>query len=176
MKKRLNLLPKQDAQKSTGEQRREARLARIAGALASGASITAIAAKEGISRVIASREANSSNCRQLIATFVDEERELMFGLCYRATRVIEEALAAMREYTTKDGKVFGGGPDHYARLAATKHLRDLLGAGQPPPKPVEEQPRTLTLDDLKRLFMSGTTGRQALREMEEEAAEREAAA
>ena len=70
MKKRLNLLPKQDAQKPTGELRREARLARIAGALASGASITDIAATEGISRVIASREANSPNCRQLIATFV----------------------------------------------------------------------------------------------------------
>ena len=55
MKKRLNLLPKQDAQKPTGELRREARLARIAGALASGASITDIAATEGISRVIASR-------------------------------------------------------------------------------------------------------------------------
>src|SRR5215213_7772641 len=154
MKKRLNLLPKQDAQKSTGEQRREARLARIAGALASGASITDIAAKEGISRVIASREANSSNCRQLIATFVDEERALMFGLCYRATRVIEEALEAKREYTTKDGKVFGGGPDHYARLAATKHLRDLLGAGQPPLKPIEEKERMLTLQDIERYLAS----------------------
>src|SRR5215208_3752094 len=47
MKKKLNLLSKQDAQKPTGELRREARLARIAGALASGASITDIAATEG---------------------------------------------------------------------------------------------------------------------------------
>ena len=44
----------------------EARLARIAGALASGATITEIAANEGISRV---------------GEFVDEERELMLGLC-----------------------------------------------------------------------------------------------
>lgn len=150
MTKRLNLLPKQDAQKRTGELRREARLARIAGALASGASITDIAATEGISRVIASREANSPNCRQLIATFVDEERELMFGLCYRETRVIEDALEAMREYTTKDGTVFGGGPDHYARLAATKHLRDLLGAGQPPAKPIDEKMGIPTLQDIER--------------------------
>src|SRR5215210_1986626 len=150
MKKRLDLLPKEGAEKPTGELRREARLARIAGALASGASITDIAATEGISRVIASREANSPKCRQLIATFVDEERELMFGLCYRATRVIEDALEAMREYTTKDGKVFAGGPDHYARLAGTKHLRDFLGAGQPPAKPIEENPVQLTLQDIER--------------------------
>src|SRR5215204_4862556 len=161
MKKRLNLLPKQDAQKPTGELRREARLARIAGALASGASITDIAATEGISRVIASREANSSKCRQLIATFVDEERELMFGLCYRATRVIEDALQAMREYTTKDGKVFGGGPDHYARLAATKHLRDLLSAGQPPAKPIEEPKRTMTLEELKQVLSENEMKREA---------------
>lgn len=160
MKSKLNLLPKQDADKPTGELRREARLARIAGALASGASITDIAAKEGISRVIASRQANSSKCRQLIATFVDEERELMFGLCYRATRVIEEGLEAIREYITKDGKVFGGGPDHYARLAATKHLRDLLGAGQPPPKPVEEPKRELTLDELKRILAASMPERE----------------
>ena len=154
MKKRLNLLPKQDAQKPTGELRSEARLARIAGALASGASITDIAATEGISRVIASREANSPNCRQLIATFADEERELMFGLCYRATRVIEDALEATREYTTKYGKVFGGGPDHYARLAATKHPRDFLGAGQPPLKPIEEKERMLTLQEIERYLAS----------------------
>jgi hypothetical protein len=54
-----------------------------------------------------------------LADFVDEERELMLGLCYRATRAIEEVFDTTREYTTKDGKVFHGGPDHYARLAAT---------------------------------------------------------
>ena len=67
--------------------------------------------------------------------FVDEERELMLGLCYRATQAIEDALDATREYTTKDGKVFHGGPDHYARLAATKHLREFLSAGRPPALP-----------------------------------------
>jgi hypothetical protein len=92
--------------------RREARLARIAGSLASGATVTEIAAAEGISRAMASHEANSLACRQLIADFVNHEHELMLGLFYRAVRAVEEALSATREYTTKEGQVFSGGPDH----------------------------------------------------------------
>jgi hypothetical protein len=67
----------------------------------------------------------------------------------------------MREYTTKDGKVFGGGPDHYARLAATKHLRDLLGAGQPPAKPIEEQNRRLTLEEIELAIAEAQQKREA---------------
>ena len=57
---------------STAELRREGRLARIAKALVSGASVTDIAEAEaeGISRTLASREANSPECRQLVAEFV----------------------------------------------------------------------------------------------------------
>ena len=50
--------------------RRDGRLARIAKALASGATVTDIAEAEGISRTTASRNANSPECRQLIAEFV----------------------------------------------------------------------------------------------------------
>src|SRR3954451_19054830 len=103
-----------DAAPSLG---REARLARIAGAIASGAKVTDIAEAEGISRVMASREANSLECRQLIADFVNHEHELMLGLFYRSVRIIEQALYARREYTTREGEVLQGGPDHYARLA-----------------------------------------------------------
>jgi hypothetical protein len=62
---------------------------------------------------------------------------------------IEEALDATREYTTRDGRVFEGGPDHYARLAATKHLRDFLTAGRPPAKHVEEGDRLFTLEEIQ---------------------------
>ena len=55
---------------STAELRREVRLARIAKALASGATVTEIAEAESISRTLASREANSPECLQLIAEFV----------------------------------------------------------------------------------------------------------
>jgi hypothetical protein len=76
----------------------------------------------------------------------------MLGLCYRATQAIEDALDATREYTTKDGQVFHGGPDHYARLAATKHLREFLSAGRPPARHIEERDKTMTLEDLQRLL------------------------
>jgi hypothetical protein len=49
--------------------------ARIAKALASGATVIDIAEAEGISRTLASREANSPECRQLIAEFVGDEWE-----------------------------------------------------------------------------------------------------
>jgi len=49
------------------ELRREGRLARIAKALASGATVTDIAEAEGIGRTVASRVANSPECRQIIA-------------------------------------------------------------------------------------------------------------
>ncbi len=130
--------------------RREARLARIAGAIASGTKVTDIAEAEGISRVMASREANSIECRQLIADFVNHEHEMMLGLFYRSVHVIEEAFQARREYTTKEGEVQQGGPDHYARLAAAKQLRDLLTAGRPPAKEKpEEKRRHFTLEEIE---------------------------
>ena len=54
---------------------------------------------------------------------------------------------------TKEGQIIYGGPDHYARLAATKHLRDFLSAGRPAPKPPEkEERRRLTLPELEALL------------------------
>jgi hypothetical protein len=82
--------------------------------------VTAIAEAEGIRRTLASREANSPECRQLIAEFVGDEWEEMRAVFYRPMRAIEHALSARREYLTKDGQIITGGPDHYAHLAATK--------------------------------------------------------
>ena len=79
-------------------------LTRIAKALASGATVTDIAEAEGIGRTLASREANSPECRQLIAEFVGDEWEEMRAVFYRSMRAIEHALSARREYLTKDGR------------------------------------------------------------------------
>jgi hypothetical protein len=114
---------------STAEFRREGRLARIAKALASGSTVTEIAEAEGIGRTLASRDANSPECRQLIAEFVSNEQDEVRALFYRALQVIGDALIAQHEYLTKEGQIIYGGPEHYARLAATKHFRDFLGAG-----------------------------------------------
>jgi hypothetical protein len=93
--------------------------------------LTDIAEAEAIGRPLASREANSPECRQLIAEFVGDEWEEMRAVFYRSMRAIEHALSARREYLTKDGQIMQGGPDHYARLAATKHFRDFLMASRP---------------------------------------------
>jgi hypothetical protein len=54
--------------------------------------------------------------------------------------VIEDAFSATREYTTKEGQVFSGGPDHYAPLAATKHLPDFLSAPSRRPNRSNKKP------------------------------------
>ncbi len=92
--------------KPTAELRREGRLARIAKALVSGATVTDIAEAEGIDRTLASREANSPECRQLVAEFVTNERDEMCALFYRSLRTIELALSARREYMTKDSIIY----------------------------------------------------------------------
>ncbi|HYI94628.1 MAG TPA: hypothetical protein VEX68_13865 [Bryobacteraceae bacterium] len=65
--------------------------------------MTEIAELEGISRTLASPEANSPECRQLVAEFVSDERDEMRALFYRSLRTIEHALSARREYMTKEG-------------------------------------------------------------------------
>ena len=114
VKKTSNTEPEQAQPKLTAELRRESRLARIDKALAPG--VTDIAEAEGIGRALASREANSPECRQMIAEFVSNEHDEMRATFYRALRVIEHAFSARREYITKDGQIVYGGQDHYARL------------------------------------------------------------
>ena len=76
----------------------------------------------------------------------------MRALFYRSLRTIEQALSARREYMTKEGQIIYGGPDHYARLAATKHFRGSLSAGRPAPKqPEKQQRKRLTLPELEEL-------------------------
>ena len=67
-------------------------------------------------------------------------------------RAIEHALSARREYLTKDGQIMQGGPDHYARLAATKHFRDFLMASRPAPKQPEPKSKLLTLPELQEML------------------------
>lgn len=63
MSKRKTPIAEEAQSKPTAKLRREGRLARIAKALASGATVTDIAEAEGIGRTLASREANSPECQ-----------------------------------------------------------------------------------------------------------------
>jgi hypothetical protein len=127
--------------------------------LASGATVTDIAEAEWIGRTLASREANSPECRQLIAEFVGDEREEMRAIFYRAMRAIKHGLSARREYLTKEGQILQGGSDHYARHAATKHFRDFLMASRPAPKQPQPKDNMLTLPELKELLRANKESR-----------------
>ena len=159
MIKRKTSITEEAQPKPTAELRREGRLARIAKALASGATVTDIAEAEGIGRTLASREANSPKCRQLIAEFVGDEWQEMRAVFYRSMRAIEHALSARREYMTKEGQIIYGGPDHYARLAATKHLRDFLMASRPAPKQPEPKNMLMTLQELEEMLRASKESR-----------------
>ena len=152
MSKRKTPITEEAQAKPTAELRREGRLTRIAKALASGATVTDIADAEGIGLTLASREANSPECRQLIAEFVGDEWQEMRAIFFRSMRAIEHALSARREYMTKEGQIMQGGPDHYARLAATKHFRDFLMASRPAPKQPEPKSKLLTLPELQEML------------------------
>jgi len=135
------------------ELRRQTRLARIAKALASGSTVTEIAEAEGLSRTLASREANSPECQQLVAEFVSDEHNEMRALFYRSLRTIEQALSARREYMTKEGRSFMAGRTTTLVFAATKHLRDFMNAGRPAPKqPEKAERRRMTLPELEELL------------------------
>ena len=157
--KRKTPITEEAQSKPTAEPRRESRLFRIAQALASGATVTDIADAEGIGRTLASREANSPECRQLITEFVGDEWEELRAVFYRSMRAIEHALSARREYLTKEGQIMQGGPDHYARLAATKHFRDFLMATRPVPKQPEPKDKMLTLPELEAMLRANEESR-----------------
>ena len=76
----------------------------------------------------------------------------MRAVFYQSMHVIEHAMSARREYLTKDGQIILGGPDHYARLAATKHYRDFLMASRPAPKQPEPKDKMLTLPELEAML------------------------
>jgi hypothetical protein len=68
---------------------------------------------------------------------------------YQALRVIEHGFSARREYLLKDGETLLGGPDHYARLSAAKHLREFLLAGRPVSHNGENERRSFTVDEIE---------------------------
>ena len=97
----------------------------------------------------------------MIAEFVGDEWEEMRAVFYRSMRGIEHALSARREYMTKEGQIIYGGPDHYARLAATKHLRDFLMASRPAPKQPEPKNKMLALPELEAMLRAKEEQNQA---------------
>ena len=62
-------------------------------------------------------------------------------------------------FFAKNQEIMQGGPDHYARLAATKHFRDFLMASRPVPKPPEPKNKLLTLPELQEMLRASKESR-----------------
>jgi hypothetical protein len=89
----------------------------IAGALIAGITVAAVARQLGVSGSWASREANASGTRLVIAELFEANRERINAMLDRTLDVIEAAFEARCTLVVK-GTLVDGGPDHYARIEA----------------------------------------------------------
>lgn len=118
---------------------------RLAAAVIAGKPISEAARDEGVSRTWASREANSTETKIIIASMLDLHRPEVEKLLRQALKAIRGAFAA------KDGKH----ADHRVRLIAAKRVIEIATAG----RRVEEtdtQERTITYEQLEELYRSKT--------------------
>ena len=153
--------PRPNPKPKTQRKGEPGRTRRIAAQKAAGATVSQIAAEEGISRQWASAQANSDEVRQIITAMVDarvSRLDRLFDLCLDS---IEECLTARKTVVLR-GKDADGytettcdcGPDHFAAMAAVKRYLEVITAGRPTPKPNEktEERRGVTLDELRTLL------------------------
>jgi hypothetical protein len=73
----------------------------------------------GVSRSWASREANATGTRILIAELLEGYREQLNELFRLTLDLIKDAFQARKIFLVR-GVLLDGGPDHYARIAAAK--------------------------------------------------------
>ena len=147
--------------KSTAVARTGRRL-RVAEGLLAGKSVTEIARSEKVSRRTACYDVASRECQLFIDRVVDQRFNRVVALVDKALDAIEAALVARRVFLvrTSPGEKKAitlrgdAGADHYVRLTAVRCLQDLLLAGRPIPKPVEEpqEDKAITFEQFKRLL------------------------
>jgi hypothetical protein len=116
--------------KTPKEAKRQIRRQKIAAKVVAGKPIAEIAREEGISRTWASQEANAPGTRVLIADMIDRHRDEMAELGGLAIKAVREAFEAKKILIDKFGVEVDCGPDHYARLGATKRYIELGLAGR----------------------------------------------
>jgi hypothetical protein len=138
--------------------------AHIAASVAAGGSIAAAARELGISREWASRITNAPETQQIIASLAQAHLERIYDLFEQALHVIQQAFRA-RCRGLQQGQVIDLGPDHYARLAAVGRLVQILTAGRPMPRAEEkkEEPRQVTVDDIRAFIEPRKKRRKAVR-------------
>jgi hypothetical protein len=97
----------------------------------------------------------SPEARLLLDEILDGRRADFEALVYKALKALNEALDARKYFVVTVGKgvsqVVESGPDHFARMAAVRELRSLGLARRPQPKEAEPPPRTLTIEEVKKI-------------------------
>lgn len=141
-------MPRKPTAKTTARRRR------VAEAIVEGKSVRAIAATEGVSPSAVSRDAGSSEVRQILAGLVSDDYIRIKSVFHQTLGVIEAAMQANRVVVDRLGAKVDLGPDHYARLTAAKRFIELTTAGRPSPKAPEpkDDKRTLTLAEFEELY------------------------
>jgi len=117
----------------------------------SGQSTSAIARAEGLDRGWAGKELASDECRQIILDLVRSQEARIGRMFSKTLDVIEEAYKA-KSIVHFQGSRLTLGPDHYARLTASKRFLDVVSLGRPTAKAAEGAGNEggITLAELKR--------------------------
>lgn len=123
---------------------RKKRRQKIAAGVIAGKAIAAVARDEGVSRSWASREANCTETKVIIASMLDRHVDKLEVLVGKALVAIHDAFRA------KDGKR----PDHRVRLIAAKRVIEMALAGRTASTSTEE--RTITWEQFQVLYRSKT--------------------
>ncbi len=149
-KKTAPAKPKRRATKERKPAAKKARASRVLEAVAKGKKASTIAKNEGLSTSQINRILRSEECQQIVINFTNLRYDYLGSLFDRGLAEIEKAFSATTETRPSRWGDSGGGPDHYARLAAFGHLVKALTAGRPKPVPATDEPsRMPTLQELE---------------------------
>lgn len=109
--------------------KRASRRKAIAAAQASGQALTKTARQLKVSREYATREANATGTRLVLADLLRPHAAKIEELIARSVQVLGEALKAECSYVLRNGKVLKS-VDHRTRLGAVLRLADLISRGR----------------------------------------------
>jgi hypothetical protein len=118
--------------------RNEGRRLKIAAGVITGKSLAQIGREEGVSRQTISKQLASSDARQIIVNLTNRELDRLSLLFSQVLQAISEGLEA-RRVQVQNGVVIDLGPDHFARLTAVSRLLQVLTAGRPFAKVLEQK-------------------------------------
>ncbi len=143
--------------------RASARKKRVIEAIVTGQPLARVAEEFRVARSTVTRDAQSSDVQQIVASLVSSHAIHIESLFDEALAAIANAFRADRFGLNRNGRKVSLGPDHYARLAAVQRLVKLATVGRPTPKapeaPTERHGITLAeFEELYQRHLQATSG------------------